>query len=96
VLCVHPGWTPLIGREAVLASWRDILGNPEAPSVACHDDTAFLYGEVAIVLCEEALPAGRLAATNVFAKEDGAWRLVHHQASPIFVQERELRPRRPH
>ena len=53
VLCTHPGWTPLSGRIAVMASWHDILSHPEAPAVMCHDDQAFLYGEVAIVLCEE-------------------------------------------
>lgn len=87
VLCTHPGWTPLAGREAVMASWRDILGHPEAPAVMCNDDQAFLYGEVAVVLCEEELPGGRLAATNIFLKEDGHWRMVHHQASPILIGE---------
>ena len=24
-----------------------------------------------------------LAATNIFIKEDGAWRLINHQASPV-------------
>lgn len=95
VLCTHPGWLPLAGRAAVMESWRNILANPEAPGVMCHDDTAFLYGAVAIVLCEEELSGGHLAATNVFIKEDGAWRLVHHQAGPILT--RDLPPRaRPH
>jgi len=26
---------------------------------------------------------GRLVATNVFVREDGAWRLVLHQSSPM-------------
>jgi ketosteroid isomerase-like protein len=94
VLCTHPGWTPLSGRIAVMASWHDILSHPEAPAVMCHDDQAFLYGEVAIVLCEEELPGGRLAATNIFLKEDGHWRMVHHHASPILVGETEPSSRR--
>jgi ketosteroid isomerase-like protein len=96
VLCTHPGWLPLTGRSAVMESWRDILANPEAPHVACHDDTAFVYGDMAIVLCEEELPGGQLAATNIFVKEDGAWRMVHHQASPIFTRDTQLTPRRQH
>ena len=24
--CIHPGWAPLMGREAVMASWRAIFG----------------------------------------------------------------------
>jgi len=87
VLCTHPGWIPLSGRSTVMASWHDILGNPEAPRVMCHDDIAFVYGEIAVVLCEEELPGGHLAATNVFIKEDGAWRLLHHHASPILMRE---------
>ncbi|HKT17154.1 MAG TPA: nuclear transport factor 2 family protein [Stellaceae bacterium] len=96
VTCVHPGWTPLSGRAGVLKSWRDILANPESPRVMCHDDQAFLHGEVALVLCEEELDAGHLIATNIFVREAGAWRMVHHQASPIIVRslEADARTRR--
>jgi ketosteroid isomerase-like protein len=83
VLCLHPGWTALHGRAAVMQSWRDILENPDAPHVMCHEDEATLLGAVAIVTCEEELAGGHLAATNIFVKERGAWRLVHHQAGPI-------------
>ena len=31
VACIHPGWSPVIGRERVLASWRAILANPASP-----------------------------------------------------------------
>jgi ketosteroid isomerase-like protein len=95
VLCVHPGWTALAGREQVLQSWRAILVNPDAPHVMCHDDRAFLYGDVAIVQCEEELDTGHLVATNTFIREAGAWKLVHHQASPIIARSREERRRRP-
>lgn len=96
VLCLHPGWTLLRGREAVMESWRQILGNSDAPNVMVHEDQAFLFGEVGIVTCEEELSGGWLAATNMFVKEDGAWRLVHHQASPIMnrgAEERSARGR---
>ena len=86
VLCVHPGWTALTERRAIVESWRSIMVNPEAPHVMCHDDRAFLYGDFAIVLCEEELDTGHLAATNVFVRENGAWRMVHHQASPIVAR----------
>lgn len=95
VLCLHPGWTALHGRTAVMESWRDILGNPEAPHVACHDDEAVLYGDLAIVTCEEEFTGGHLAATNVFIKEAGHWRLVHHQAGPIVTRPYAGRPQRP-
>jgi len=95
VVCVHPGWTPVAGRASVLQSWRDILANPEAPHVMCHDDRAFLYGDVATVLCEEELDSGHLVATNIFVREGGAWRMVHHQASPIVARSYHEDLRRP-
>ena len=94
VLCVHPGWTALAGRDQVIKSWRSILANPEAPHVMCHDDRAFLYGDIAIVQCEEELDTGHLAATNMFAREDGAWKLIHHQASQIVMRGHDERQRR--
>ncbi|MGE5202575.1 MAG: nuclear transport factor 2 family protein [Acidobacteriota bacterium] len=93
VLCLHPGWTLLRGRKAVMESWRQILGNPDAPNVMVHEDQAFLFGEVGIVTCEEELGGGWLAATNMFVKEDGVWRLVHHQASPIMSRAAEEQPK---
>lgn len=96
VVCVHPGWTPLAGRTAVLQSWRDILANPDSPSVMCHDDRVFLYGDMALVVCEEELENSHLVATNVFIREGASWRMVHHQASPIVLRsfEESSRPGR--
>jgi hypothetical protein len=36
------------------------------------------------VTCHEVIRAGgRLAATNVYVRERGGWRIAHHQAAPI-------------
>jgi ketosteroid isomerase-like protein len=94
VACVHPGWTAIAGREQVLESWRAILANPDAPHVMCHDDRAFLYGDVAIVQCEEELESGHLVATNIFVREGDGWKLIHHQASPLLARGDEDRRRR--
>lgn len=83
VSCIHPGWTALFGREAVMDSWTDVLRSPEGPSIRPRNERVVLHGEVAVVLCEELLGDAVLAATNLFAKEDGAWRLAHHQAGPV-------------
>jgi ketosteroid isomerase-like protein len=83
VACLHPGWTALTDRQSVMASWGAILTNPEAPRIACFDERVFLYGDTALVLCEEELAGGSLAASNLFIREDGEWRIVHHQAGQI-------------
>jgi ketosteroid isomerase-like protein len=96
VLCIHPGWPPLLGRDAVMQSWRALLSGSERTQVMCHDDRAFLYGDFATVICEEELPNALLIATNLFAKEDGGWRMVHHQAGPILAGGYEEPPSRLH
>jgi ketosteroid isomerase-like protein len=93
VLCVHPGWNALAGRGAVMQSWQAILANPDAPGVMVHDDRAFLYGDLAIVQCEEELNSGHLVATNMFVRESGGWRMIHHQASPLVVRSGATRRR---
>ena len=81
VTCIHPGWRSILGREKVLASWRDILANP--PAIACQAEQVIHHGDAAVVLCEEIIEEAHLVATNIFVLEAGAWRLVHHQASPM-------------
>ena len=85
VACVHPGWNVLAGREQVLASWAAILGNPAQPRVQSGAESAYLFGDVAYVICRELVSGSPLAATNVFVREDGRWRLAHHHSSPVAV-----------
>ena len=82
--CVHPGWSPLRGREEVVASWRAILSGTGAPPISCSRATAHLLGESAYVICIEHVPGGLLVATNLFVREDGEWRMVHHHAGPLM------------
>jgi len=93
VACLHPGWTPLKDRNAIIESWRGILSNPDAPRIACFDEQVFLYDNVALVVCEEELDGGTLAASNLFIREDDEWRIVHHHAGQIVRRERR-RPSR--
>ena len=84
VACIHPGWEPLRGREAVLQSLRAIFSGGGAPaSITCYGPTVHFLGEAAYVICTERVPGGALAATNLFVREDGQWKLAHHQAAPI-------------
>jgi ketosteroid isomerase-like protein len=91
VACLHPGWTAIKDREAIIESWAGILANPDAPRIVCYDEQAFLYGDVALVLCEEELEGGTLAASNFFVREDGVWRIAHHQAGQIVRRQTERR-----
>lgn len=91
VACIHPGWSALKGRARVLASFRGILGSEASPQIVPSEASAFLYGEVAFVVSYENIAEGRLLATNVFAREDGEWRMVHHQAGPT-TGEPEIEP----
>ena len=85
VACIHPGWDALIGRAAVMASWRDIFTQPTA--IACRDERVLIHGDSACVICHETLggaPAGGvLVATNLYVRQDGAWRLIHHHAGGV-------------
>lgn len=83
VTCIHPGWQPLIGREAVMESWVGIFGNPGSPGVELREPRAFVYGDLAQVICYEVMEEATLVASNLFVREGSEWKLVHHQASPV-------------
>jgi hypothetical protein len=84
VTCIHPGWSVLVGRAAIMASWRAIFrgGGVRIEASAAR---AFVGGDTAYVVCHEAA-AGEpptLIATNVFVREAGVWRMAHHHAGGL-------------
>jgi ketosteroid isomerase-like protein len=87
VACAHPGWQMLYGRETVLASWKAILGGESSPPIEHRDARAFAYGGAAVVTCVEQIYDATLVATNIFVREAGSFRLVHHHAGPFREQE---------
>ena len=95
VACVHPGWPVLADREAIIESWQGILSNPNAPRLVCYDERVLLYGDTALVLCEEELEGGTLIASNFFVREDGVWRICHHQAGHLAARRPQPRRERP-
>lgn len=91
VSCVHPGWGILTGWEAVRASWEMIFQGTGEIRFTLTDVQIRHRDSIAwVTLTENILSEARgdLAATtvlstNIFVKEGGRWRLVHHHASPI-------------
>src|SRR5579862_2501037 len=83
VSCVHPGWPALIGRDAILESYRGILSGMNRVRIGHREDTAIAAGDDGRVLCVEIVEGAALAATNCYRRVGGVWRMVHHQASSI-------------
>jgi ketosteroid isomerase-like protein len=71
VTCFHPGAT--------------LLRAPPPFAMRCHFAEVQRSGELAVVTCYESSGdhPPHLAATNVFVREDGAWRMSHHHAGPL-------------
>ncbi len=81
VVCIHPGWAALVGRKAVMESWRSILDNPRQGAVSFYGAQYKILGPgLFVAICYEQAGNAVMIATNVFALEDNRLRLVLHQA----------------
>ncbi|WP_049974000.1 nuclear transport factor 2 family protein [Azospirillum sp. B4] len=83
VRCVHPGWPALHGRDQVMRSWRELLGNPRSPGIRHQGEQVSVCGDVGWVVCEEFVANTALVVTNLFVRTVAGWRMTHHQATPI-------------
>jgi hypothetical protein len=92
ISCIHPGWPVLVGRGAVIESYRNILSHPNQERIIHRHDTAMISGDDGRVFCVEFVGGMALAVTNWFRKVNETWRMIHHQASPINPTVEELRP----
>ena len=89
VVCVHPGWTPLIGWEAVRMSWDRIFQNANLMQFQVRYLNIVVQGEFGSVTCVEGITsvvAGTASnfstfATNIFARREDGWRMIAHHAS---------------
>jgi hypothetical protein len=82
VSCTHPHGPSIFGRSAVMASWRLILGH-QPPEIHTEEPQAIVTGRSAMVLCRERVGTIEMMASNAWVREDGAWRMVNHQAAHI-------------
>ena len=95
----HPGWPTLRTWERVADSWRRIFAGTPYIQFFLTDEDVQVAGDVAWVTLFEnilqevggrggenpapALGEARVAATNVFVRNDGRWRMVVHHGSPV-------------
>jgi ketosteroid isomerase-like protein len=96
-ICVHPGWSPLRGRSAILRSWAVIMANTSYIQFFLTDVDVRVSGDVAVVTCtENVLTPGpsdagavfggsRAVSTNVFRRTPSGWRMWVHHASPVIA-----------
>ena len=94
VACIHPGWPLLTGWPAVRESWRAIFENTEEMRFSIADVRVGAAGELGWVTCTENILSeiqGRVAvtailATNLFARVDATWLMIHHHASHVLAR----------
>ena len=93
VVCVHPGWPMLRGREQVLRSWSAVMAGTEYIQFFLTDVRVSVLGDTAVVTCTEnvltevteAAHAGSsVVATNVLVRRPGGWRVQVHHGSPVL------------
>jgi ketosteroid isomerase-like protein len=93
VKCVHPGWPLLVGWEAVRESWATIFTNTAEMRFTLSNVSAGGGDELAWVTCTENILSevnGRVSvtailATNLFERDGGEWRMIHHHASHVLT-----------
>lgn len=90
VTCIHPGGPVIEGRDDILDSWREVLTSGQTQGFECHDAKAHVVGDLAWVTCLEVLGDGALAATNIFVRDNGAWKITHHQACPTSALPQDI------
>jgi ketosteroid isomerase-like protein len=92
VKCVHPGWPLLTGWAAVRESWQAIFTNTEEMRFTISDVRVEAGRDLAWVTCTENILSdvgGRVGvtailATNLFARVDAGWLMVHHHGSHVL------------
>ena len=103
-VCVHPGWSRLMGWEHVRESWERIFELTTEMRISVTDVVVEAHGNVAWITCRETITTtigdqtrnAQAAATNVFTSNKEGWLMVLHHSSIISTsgdqseQEEEL------
>jgi ketosteroid isomerase-like protein len=95
VRCVHPGWPALEGWQEVRESWQTIFSNTDSIRFVLADVQVVLGDDLAWVFLTENIvtdgedDSAAVAATNLYQRQGGRWRMVLHHASPTPAKESE-------
>jgi ketosteroid isomerase-like protein len=89
VICIHPGSSALVGRDAVMRSWANMLLNAEQPNIRVNVLSRTSRDGLAVHVVEEHITSGygdtasvsMVLATNVYRETEEGWRLLEHHAS---------------
>jgi len=96
--CLHPGGGLLLGKQAILQSWKAIFSKAERPSMVHRCLQATTLGELSVHQVEELIRPGgdpkgkasRVIATNVYRRDRNGWRmLTHHSSLPLTASTTE-------
>jgi len=91
VKCIHPGGEMLSGPERVHASWEAIFVNTKSIRFELLDTSIEVVGDLGCVNNVERICSAddirdvkaEMAATNLFVRHAGQWKMILHHASPI-------------
>lgn len=93
LVCVHPGWPMLRGRDHVLRSWSAVMAGTDYIQFFLTDVQVMVVGDTAIVTCtenvltevtENPVGASAVVATNVLVRRPDGWRVRVHHGSPVL------------
>lgn len=89
VICIHPGSSALVGHDAVMRSWTNILTDADPPNLYIKVISRFVRNNFAVHVLEEHIkPASGatgsttvILVTNIYHQSDDGWHMVEHHAS---------------
>lgn len=90
ITTMHPIGGRQVGWNEVWESWSQVAGAASDGKVELKDQLIRVVGDVAYeVGTEDAqfklggqMVGGRIRVTNIYEKEGGAWKIVHHHTDP--------------
>ncbi len=90
VQCLHPGAACIGGSDSVLQSWDIVFSSlPPGAQLEIGVEQTRVHADdtMGFVTCVENVKGddgvGTLACTNVFEKQQGEWKIIHHHAHGI-------------